>query len=237
MAKRIPANSIPSDGRSTPERSFVRDKVIYRLRKLRVVCRECNSGWMSTLENAAKPMLTKILEDSSFTLSQFDQACLARWLAMKTIVGEHAEKGISVTPLNDRKLFKDEGKIPDYFAIYIGRQISFIETAWQRMSQILASSPRGPNPPLNRAQHNIQTVTFICGPLLAFSVGVLEYEINASKLFNLPKLVQIYPPTQERVSWPPVCTLNSGEVNHIAFALDKLKNHPNVIYAGDPPNA
>src|SRR2546421_338170 len=40
---------------------------------VRVVCRDCNSEWMSDLENATKPLLTKLIRGEQFTISEAGQ--------------------------------------------------------------------------------------------------------------------------------------------------------------------
>ena len=39
------------------------------VKKVRKVCKSCNSGWMSRLETAAKPVLTPIIRGKNATLS------------------------------------------------------------------------------------------------------------------------------------------------------------------------
>src|SRR6266853_3297846 len=54
-----------------------------RTKKLRVVCGGCNSGWMSALENAVKPMLTALVTSQPRALTPDDLDVLARWVALK----------------------------------------------------------------------------------------------------------------------------------------------------------
>ena len=49
------------------------------------VCTECNSGWMSAIENAAQPILVKMLKGKSLVLDKKKQEKIATW-AMKTIL-------------------------------------------------------------------------------------------------------------------------------------------------------
>jgi hypothetical protein len=55
-----------------------------RLRR-RIVCRACNNGWMSRLENATKPLLEPLIFGRSHELSSRDRMVLATW-AVKTAV-------------------------------------------------------------------------------------------------------------------------------------------------------
>jgi hypothetical protein len=49
------------------------------------VCASCNSGWMSRLENRAKPVIESILDEKVTSLSVSAQAILARW-SVKTVM-------------------------------------------------------------------------------------------------------------------------------------------------------
>jgi hypothetical protein len=49
------------------------------------VCEDCNNGWMSRIENEAKPILVKMLKGKSFVLDKKSQAKLATW-ALKTML-------------------------------------------------------------------------------------------------------------------------------------------------------
>lgn len=203
--------------------------------KFRVVCKSCNSGWMNILEGKAKSILTRILRRDGVKLSVADQEILARWIAMKAMTGEHAENEVHMTPKADRHLLRLEGKIPDYYAIYIGAHNTDSDTAWLRVSQTIALSQEGPSPPLGNLKRNIQSIAFICGPLFVFVFGVRERGIDAAKFFHFRKLQRIFPAQSALVEWSLKEILSRAEMGQVAWALDELKNHKNVKYAGDLP--
>ena len=55
---------------------------------LRVVCEKCNSGWMSVLEEQAKPLVLSLIKGNFRAFSKDDQIVLSRWLAMKITTTE-----------------------------------------------------------------------------------------------------------------------------------------------------
>ena len=57
-------------------------------KKLRVVCRYCNNGWMSRLENRTRPILMRLIQGHPHRLSTFDQATLAACAAKTIMVAE-----------------------------------------------------------------------------------------------------------------------------------------------------
>ncbi|WP_101760146.1 hypothetical protein [Oceanicoccus sp. KOV_DT_Chl] len=203
--------------------------------KFRVVCRACNSGWMSRLESEVKPMLSKILQNEPVILEKSDQDILSRWIAMKVIVGEYADKDISVTPKNDRNTLRTENKVPDYYAVYIGKHDHSSDSAWLRISQILATSPDGPNPPLGNLNRNSQSVGFICGPLYVFVFATREKGIKSTEFFNLPKMSRIFPIETDKVVFPSQHILTSIDMGKISWALDDMKKMKNVQYIEEIP--
>lgn len=204
-------------------------------KKLRVVCQVCNNGWMSELEREVQPMLTKILGRETIDLCGRDQGILARWIAMKAIIGEHSEQETYMTPSHDRMLLRLEGRIPGYYAIYIGVHNANSNSAWLRISQTIALSPKGPSPALGHIKRNTQSIAFICGPLFVFVLAIREDGLCPTEFLKLNKVIRIFPRQFEVVKWPPVKILTKMDMGRIAWALDEMKNSKNVRYGGDLP--
>lgn len=60
--------------------------------KLRRVCKVCNNGWMSHLENEAKPLILSLMTRAR-TIDSLDRGqrhLLARWAAKTAIIESHA---------------------------------------------------------------------------------------------------------------------------------------------------
>lgn len=200
--------------------------------KARVVCKDCNSGWMSRLEEAVKPTFTRMIKGEKLSLHEKDQELLSRWIAMKVIVGEHVEKGIHVTPKRDRHLLKEENKIPEYFAIHVSSHASKSDTAWLRISNTLALSPNGPNPPLVNVKRNTQSIAFLCGRVFIFVFASREVGIDSTAFIKTDNLHRIYPQELENIEWPTEKPVTKQEMGNLAWALDELKKYSNVHYGG-----
>jgi hypothetical protein len=65
------------------------------------VCKICNNGWMSELENNTKPLMTAILNDRSPTILAKEQ-CLtfAKWVFKTAAVLNYAENYKKIIPVN-----------------------------------------------------------------------------------------------------------------------------------------
>ena len=201
--------------------------------KVRVVCKSCNNGWMGSLESEAKPTLKRILDGDSFEVTHTQQASLARWVTTKVVVSEHAARDRWVTPALDRMSLAQDGIVPDSFAIFIGTHKTKADSGWVRISQILAASEQGPDPALKEEPHNVQTVAWICGPLFVFVFCIREKAIDAATFFNTPDMIQLYPHIEGKIQWPPIQHVHRRTMSLLAYALDDMKNLPNVRYVGD----
>jgi hypothetical protein len=57
--------------------------------KIKCVCeRDCNNGWMSRMETAAKPILTPLILGQPAIVSKDEARTVAAWAAMKMMVTE-----------------------------------------------------------------------------------------------------------------------------------------------------
>src|SRR5258705_10676263 len=57
-------------------------------RRFRLVCQNCNSGWMSGVEGDAKPILIRLLQGQKTVLLKNDRTRLATWITLKTMVAD-----------------------------------------------------------------------------------------------------------------------------------------------------
>lgn len=205
--------------------------------KLQVVCADCNNNWMSGVEAKAKPLLLDLINTRSINLDASQQELLARWIAMKVITGEHAERkqDIHITPTVDRLRLRSDSEIPPYFSIYLGWQTTEHNAAWVRQSWTMAFSSDGPTPKLEGRSKNCQTVSILFGPLMVFVLTIRLDGFRAEEFFRFGPLAQIWPRKNETIAWPPERPLTNIEMSKIAWISDELKRGPNVSYIAEIP--
>lgn len=76
---------------------------------VRAVCAKCNNGWMSKLEEAAKPTLIKLmLPKGSFLLTYDERQTLATWMSLKVLVVDADTEARPIFTKLDYESFKDE---------------------------------------------------------------------------------------------------------------------------------
>ena len=167
-------------------------------KKIRVVCARCNNSWMSDLENDSKPILIKLIQSVPHTIPIDASRTLARWIALKIMVGEHNHPNDVVTSSEDRVKFKCAGDIPENFRIWIAKcGVRGWQTAYLRHAATMGLSLVDPP---TRCK-NIQSVTFGIGDLLVhvLHTTVLELDIKVEKLGLVP-----LHPTTAPIAWPPM---------------------------------
>lgn len=64
--------------------------VVSRAITVKVVCRDCNHGWMSRLEAEAKAALTRMFNSGWWQLSRDEVATIRRWAAKTTLMFEYS---------------------------------------------------------------------------------------------------------------------------------------------------
>jgi hypothetical protein len=68
------------------------------------VCRRCNSGWLSELESAAKPLLTPMIRGKHQTLGPRQQRVVATWVMKTAAVIDRTHRHRTVPPEHGRVL-------------------------------------------------------------------------------------------------------------------------------------
>lgn len=177
-------------------------------RGIKAVCEKCNNGWMSQLEERAKPILIRLLSGGTRVLSREDQTILASWSAMHIMVAEHFEPEKSAIPSTDHRYLWQTGLAPDTWKIWIGNYRRgkwvgyWVHHALAIDEDYVSYSSEG-----SIARGNTQTTTFIVGQLYihAFSSSSMP---SLSSRFNLgplgiQKLAQIWPIRESALVWPP----------------------------------
>ena len=199
--------------------------------KFRVVCKSCNSGWMSDLEQKAKPIILSQFGNPS-PLSREEATILSKWVVMKVMVAEFAQPNTLLTPNADRKEMQASQAIPDYFSVYLATHATEEHVGYLRHSGSFSKSASGPEPPIPReCDRNTQTVTFV--------IGLLVFHVVAKRVANLAE-EQLNPPIKLLRLWPLFSdielegapSLNERELDTLCNWLNAVFNHPEVRHAG-----
>lgn len=107
------------------DRSETARQHVYAMAKLNIVgrsfCAPCNSGWMSKLEDEARPLLTQLILGAEYTLDAHALDVLARWSAKTALAyATTIKQDIPVARTAAREYYQDKLP-PSHCLIYIGR--------------------------------------------------------------------------------------------------------------------
>jgi len=114
-----------------------------RSQKFRIACRDCNSGWMSAIEGAAKPILSRLYEGAAGHLSAEEQAAFAAWAVLKAIEGQHSTSTPPrVSEAQVALMYESNAALTDGWWVWVGRQDSERRLTYAGCNAI-ASRPDG----------------------------------------------------------------------------------------------
>jgi hypothetical protein len=83
--------------------------------KIKIVCEACNNGWMSRIQQRAKPFLIPLIEGSTSVLGTVAQKAIATWCVMATMTAEYLTHDLTSIAISqaDRDWFRDHGSPPE----------------------------------------------------------------------------------------------------------------------------
>lgn len=195
------------------------------------VCRVCNSGWMSALEETARPHLTPMIQGQGVLLQPEVQHLVSAWVVKTVMVLEfaHREPRRGFTQA-ERQSVRKLGKLPKgalvWLAYYEGQK-----TVWFRQHDLrLDQAAPGQRPKWLRGY----VATLMIGHLV-FRFWKLPWE-NAAEAIHLgdysrQHIVTVWPQHKQLGvvrQWPPVRGLNDDGL--AAFAVNLIDG----MEAGDP---
>jgi hypothetical protein len=183
--------------------------------KPRVVCRDCNTGWMSVLEDATKPILRPLILEEGRYLTRDDQNTLATWVSLKNMVAEFSDSKTRATGPADFDRMYREHLPPACATVWLGRHTGADWTMRYRhhgMHIVHGSvTPIDPerDPPMNGL-----ITTFTAGPVVFLLLTLPEgfrYGAPVADGRLAPRIREIYPASLP-FDWPLARTLTDNDV-------------------------
>jgi hypothetical protein len=171
-----------------------------RSRRVRFVCGKCNSGWMSVLQNTAKPILLPLIMGEKIVLSQSAQRIVAAWCAMSIMTADFFYPERQAIPQVQRDWLRDKGEPPpDTWKIWIAnyQRVEWVNHCARNLIPVLAGKEDIPEFSADGIPRpNTQTTSFV--------VGKLYIHAYSSVLPNMVEKIGISPPLSEAICqiWP-----------------------------------
>lgn len=175
------------------------------------VCRECNNGWMSRLEESAKPLLQPmIVGGPQHTFDPREQELLAKW-AMKTGLMVSLTVGATKIPAAHFDYLFRSQRPPDNFRIWIAR-CSRGQPAVFYLFQPFHFEKRTSDGQTSRSDHYVFTLRL--GELVLQGYGrdrpLPRFDIEHEP--SHPFVTRIWPRRDQHVEWPPRETIGSDDL-------------------------
>ena len=199
------------------------------LSKAKIVCKGCNSGWMSRIQNAAKPYLVPLIQGRRVTLNAAAQRALAAWCAMVTMTGDYLPRDPSAIAISqtERDWLRDDGTPPQNWKIWIGdyrRQ----KGIWDHyVVSILGAKDVPKLAPDGSAAPNTQSTSFVVGNLFVHAISstgdrdlISRWVWPLGSRFSI-HLPQIFPVKESWIIWPPQ-SLSDFEVNLVSSMMERV---------------
>jgi hypothetical protein len=170
------------------------------------VCKTCNGGWMSDLENAARRPMGCLLHDLSVSLSPNDQQILATWCCKTAMVFESVkqDKNKFYSP-TERQNLRAIHTLPTDTFVWLGRCAqSYLLHAESRKLRVK-------KPTKNSSVIDGCATTFVAKRLILQMLSIrrapdsdvvnLKLEIQGGNWQR--SLIQAWPRAERAVIWPP----------------------------------
>jgi hypothetical protein len=199
------------------------------VRAFRVVCKRCNTGWMSGIETAAKPILIPLLRGQRIKLLRNDKRALAAWVALKTMVYDCKDQKQAVLDQFARDDFREQGKLPRGLHIWIGAHDLSDWYAQINYRSVLANL----NPETPRTGfRNVQTTAFGIGHLFTLTFVTALDEFKFKPIGYKRVLRELWPLRDPPIMFP-LPNISEAEVGRLGDPLLSL-SEPFARWRRDP---
>ncbi len=190
-------------------------------KKVPHVCKGCNNGWMSRMENRTRPILMPLIQGLFHPISTFDQQYLATWIAKTVMVGEYIFPKHIAVPDKERLHMYANLSPPENWTIWIA---DYRGSKWRHLAMYhhqgrLRAKPPEPGEPTTDTH-----VTSIGMGHIFIQVAACPPEIG----FDLENdaFRRIWPRTNLVLSWPPARPIHDTEADYVANSLMRISKLP-----------
>jgi hypothetical protein len=209
---------VVSDG-SDQETRFSFEAALLEI-PVRAVCTACNSGWMNTLENQVRPILTPLITGARHRVSVQDLVTLAHWSSKTVVLVEHVARGAVVLSPSDLDTIRLRGVAP--FGYHM--RLAYVHDPSLVPAELLFSTSGASL--VGETDSNEGVNAFA----VTLSLGHVAICVHGGPGVDRPSRwkdgshhpLMLWPPTPTGVSWPPV--------HPVVYSRDDLKPFHEAFY-------
>jgi hypothetical protein len=205
-------------------------------KRFRLVCRRCNTGWMSGIEDEVKPTLTPMLQGQGITLLKNHRIRLAHWIALKVMVMESIDLSDCVITEFEREDYRATGTMPRLMRIFVGTHDldEWYTGFWHQTLR----AHLGPTPPAQTNNlggfKNIPTTAFGIGRIFSLTFVTTIQDLGFNPIFGNRKVRRLWPLRDQVIAWP-LKDLSLSEANQLAQSVAELRDAPIARWLPYPP--
>jgi hypothetical protein len=187
--------------------------------KAKVVCRKCNTGWMSRLESDAKPILKSLIAGERTILTAREHKVLACWAAKTVAVASGASFEIATEhlalPNIERRRIMRRALSKKWDIRVAFRQIHGVELGAVLHNGHIGS-PKDKSS--NTAVYNTTNSLIVLGPLVIFTLfSRLDFEAHEGTPVLEPFIRLL--PYRGVAEWPPKIVIDEGRMKLVLIGL------------------
>jgi hypothetical protein len=189
--------------------------------KARVVCEQCNSGWMGAIQDRTKPVLVPLIEGKGASIGAEAQAAISTWITMVSMTAEYLfETPKPAIPEADRSYLMQNAEPPKDWQIWIGYYIGTKRNLPYAQARTRISMPNLPIKSDDRSFVNTQITSLSIGKLYFYVYSAAVNGLGPIRLNQevLDRLRTIWPSRKESFDWPPAVGVNDQN----AVALNRV---------------
>lgn len=171
------------------------------------VCRPCNNGWMSELENHAKPFLAKMTLGEAVTLGEDDCRVLGNWIFKTLVLWNITSNYRDLVPEKDFEFLYENRSVPAgrhiEIAFLANEPASEFQTRMSPIKMLMIPSELDKAVISREVDRSSYVLTMQIGKLLIQVVGLPAFGAWGRADDTRLDVWRIYPRVPKSLEWPP----------------------------------
>ena len=190
-------------------------------RKVRVVCSNCNNGWLSQLEDDAKGVLEPVIQGQKIGLGLEQQKLLATWLAKSAMTAEFVRPRRDGVTQAERRYLMENKEPPANWIVWLA---GYEGGDWSElgMGQSRGNLQSTPYRIIGQPTEYAQATIFGLGNAIGLVVSASVDEIaNRFAELEWDHVLRIWPPKPRSILWPLTGSVKDEDVNALMNILQQ----------------
>lgn len=196
--------------------------------KVRRTCEQCNTGWMSDLEHAAKPIIEPMIRAEQTLLGPREQEVVARWATKTAMMLDLVGPGQQEIPPEHLLHLFETGNPPANVRVWLAAR-TLIEEERLPSVEMLYAHTGALRFQLSTGELDGYLSTLAPGFLVCQVLGLLpleQYPPFEHGTVREEPIVHVWPSTDRLLPWPPAIVLGPDVLQPFA----ELAGPVNVVF-------